>query len=153
MSLKWRAELLFLLITAIVTLLIILPVYLYYGNLYPFYFYNIWFVFLFLLFTRYIFLLRLTPFSHQKMFKLILLFLCIPLFLYFIDGIYEFQRYMDETGFVGISKDDMDEAASMSKYTRYQFLLFGVGTIITFVLLPLRMVVSIWRVTNNKGTV
>ncbi|MBK8632080.1 MAG: hypothetical protein IPN72_00345 [Saprospiraceae bacterium] len=56
-------------------------------------------------------------------------------------------------GFVGISKDDANEASAMAKYARYQYLFFGTGAIMVLVLLPLRMIRSIWRVTNKKSKV
>jgi len=153
MNLKIKAELTFIAITIFITGLIMLPIWNYYGEKYTFYFYNISFIFLFLIAVRYLFILRYTPISHSKLPKLILIFACLPLILYYIDGIYEFNTYLDEVGFVGISKGDPNEAMEMAKYTKTQYLFFGVGAMITLVLMPFRMVVSIWRVTNNKGTV
>jgi hypothetical protein len=153
MKLKLTAEVIFIIITLLLTSLIILPIWNYYGEKYTFYFYNISFVILFFIAFRYLFLLKFTPISHSRAAKLIIIFLCLPLILYYIDGIYEFNRYLDEVGFVNISKSDPDEALNMAKYTRTQYLFFGIATMITLVLMPFRMVVSIWRVTNNKGTV
>lgn len=153
MGLKFTAEAIFIIISILLTCLIMLPIWYYYGEKYPFYFYNISFILLFLIAARYLFLLKYTPLSHSKMIKLVIIFLCLPLVLYYVDGIYEFNRYLDEKGFVNISKSDPDEAMNMAKYTRTQYLFFGVSAMITLVLLPFRMVVSIWRVTNNKGKV
>lgn len=153
MGLKLKAEAIFICITLLITSLILLPVWNYYGDKYTFYFYNISFIILFLLAVRYLFLLKYTPISHNKLAKLFIIFICLPLMLYYIDGIYEFNRYVDEVGFVNISKGDPDEALNMAWYTRTQYLFFGVSTMITLGLMPFRMVVSIWRVTNNKGTV
>ena len=153
MGLKFKAEFIFILISLLLMCLVMLPVWQYYGEKYPFYFYNVSFILLFLLAVRYLFLLRFTPVSHNKMVKLVIIFLCLPLILYYIDGIYEFNRYLDEVGFVNISKGEPDEAMTMAKYTRTQYLFFGVSAMITLVLLPFRMVVSIWRVSNQKGTV
>ncbi|HMP28737.1 MAG TPA: hypothetical protein PKD85_04005 [Saprospiraceae bacterium] len=153
MTLKFKAELIFVLLTSLISVLIMLPIWNYYGEKYTFYFYNTSFIILFLMAMRYLFLLKFTPISHNKIAKLIIIFLCLPLILYYIDGIYEFNRYLDEVGFVDISKGDPDEAMSMASYTRTQYLFFGVSALITLGLLPFRMVVSIWRVTNKKGTV
>ena len=153
MNLKFRAEILFWLITAIVAFFVLQPIWSYYGKGYPFYNTNIPFVIIFLTYTRYIFLLKYTPFSHNKWIKLVLIFLSIPLLLVLVDGIYDFQRYLDETGFVGISHGDPEQILDMAKYARYQYIFFATGAIIVLVLLPLRMVMSIWRVVNNKAKV
>jgi hypothetical protein len=71
-----------------------------------------------------------------------------------MDSLFDFQRYLDEVGFVGISKgNDPDYAASMARYSRYQFIFFGTGAIFVLFVIPIRMVVSIWRVANNKSKV
>ncbi|HPN68455.1 MAG TPA: hypothetical protein PLZ32_03025 [Saprospiraceae bacterium] len=153
MNLKIRAEILFWIITAVITFIVMHPIYNYYGMEYPFYWSNIPFIIIFLTYTRYIFLLKYTPFSQTHWVKIGLIFLSIPLLLVLVDGLYEFQRYLDVMGFVDISKDDANEASSMAKYARYQYLFFGTGAIMVLVFLPLRMIVSIWRVTNKKSKV
>jgi hypothetical protein len=40
----------------------------------------------------------------------------------------------------------------MTQYIRSEFLFFGVGSVIVSILLPFRMIISVWR-TKNKGTV
>jgi hypothetical protein len=153
MSLKIKAELLFILITLVMVALVLYPLYSDYGRRFAFYNYNIAFIFIFLTFTRYIFLLRYTPFSHNKWVKAVLLFLCIPLFILLQDGIYEFMTYIDNGGLITLAMNQASDAShDMAKYTRYQYLFFGAGCLIVLILLPIRMIVSIWRQVN-KGTI
>lgn len=154
MNLNFKAELIFWLITLVIASIVLLPIFQYYGMEYPFYRENIPMIIIFLTYTRYIFLLKYTPFSKIKLVKLLFIFLSIPLFFIFMDSLFDFQRYLDEVGFVGISKgNDADYAASMARYSRYQFIFFGTGAIFVLFVLPIRMVVSIWRVANNKSKV
>ena len=153
MNNKWSLEILWWLITIILTVLIMLPIYTNVGSNYPYYTANVAFIFVFLTFTRYIFLLRYAPFSHSDMVKGILIFIPIPLFFYFIDALYDFQRFLDEEGLVTILGNLNSEAQfQIAKYIQYEKLFFGSGAIITLVLFPIRMIVSIWRV-RNRGTV
>lgn len=149
---KFSIELLSLLVSLLVASMIMLPIYLHFGLDYPFYISNIAFILIFLNFVRYIFLLKYTPFSHSKMVKLILLFICIPILLFAVESFYIFRQFVDETGFYEISpKISASKSQMMAKFTKYQYLIFASGTFITLILIPIRMIRSIWRVTNNKG--
>ena len=153
MDVKWKLEVLWWMITAIIMVLIITPIYTSIGYDYPFYLANVLFVIVFVTFTRYIFLLKYTFFSHNSWIKVFFVFLPIPLFMYFIDSMYDFQKFLDEEGLISImDKLSAKNQISLSKYIQYEKLFFGTGAIITLVLLPIRMIVSIWRV-RNRGTV
>ncbi len=150
---KWTAELFFWLIAIAISLLVMRPIHEYIEKDYAFYTINYIFIILFLSFSRYILLLKYTPFSHNAWIKLILLFSCIPLFLFLIDGQYNFHQMLDEKGLEPIVKSQNPEFRwNIAKYAKYQFLFFSTGTIMTLIIMPVRMVISIWRV-RNKGTV
>jgi hypothetical protein len=151
-SSRWTAELLGILITVIFAGIL---VYILNANIirYHFVIINFLAIALFLTFSRYILLLQYTPFAFNTWMKLILLFGTIPLFFYFIDGIYEFLRMLDEEGIEPyVNSDSADFRWNFAKFTKYQFLFFITGTLCTLIMLPVRMIVSIWRV-RNKGTV
>jgi hypothetical protein len=153
MQSKWTAELFFWLIAIVIALLVMRPVHEYIEKDYEFYTINYVFIVLFLSFSRYILLLKYTPFSHNAWIKLILLFSCIPLFLFLIDGQYNFHQMLDEKGLEPIVKSqNLEFRWNIAKYTKYQFLFFSTGTIITLIIMPIRMIISIWKV-RNKGTV
>jgi len=120
---------------------------------YPFLITNIIYIIVFVTFTRYIFLLKHTFLSHRQVLKPILIVLCIPLFFYLVSELNYFQTYLDERGidsFLGeISYENRPRIAS---FIRNEMILFGVGSIITTVILPLRMILSLWR-WKNRGTV
>lgn len=150
---KFSAEILFILGTLTIAVLFLLPIYQEFGGNYEFYWSNFSFIFIFLMLSRYLFLLKYTPFSHVKWLKVVFIFACIPMFLYLIDGFYNFQRFLDEIGLQEILLDkSSDSAYAVCKYTRTQYLFFAVGGLITMVLFPIRMIVSLWR-QANKDTV
>ena len=154
MKWKWLSEIVFWIFTIAVAVLIMRPIHDYIGKDYPYYFINYIFILLFFTYTRYLFLLRFTPFSHNLWVKLFLLFACIPLFLYLIDGSYDFQRMVDETGIEPlVNSSNLETKFNLARYVKYEFIFFSTGAFITLILLPMRMVASIWRVRNNKGKV
>src|SRR5690606_31204127 len=67
-------------------------------NNYPFLYTNIIYIFVFITFTRYIFLLPYTFFAHWQNFKLTILFLCIPIIFLLIQELNNFQTYLDYNG-------------------------------------------------------
>jgi hypothetical protein len=78
----------------------------------------------------------------------------IPLFMYHLDNLYDFQRYVDENGTISFLKGSTDlDDYSFGKYIKYQFIFFCTGALVTIVLMPIRMIVSFWRTTNTKDQV
>ena len=150
---KVTLELLWWMVTGVLVVLFLLPVFLNIGDRYPFYQSNIVFIVIFITFTRVIFLLKHTLFAHNKMLKLILIFAPIPLFFYSMDALFNFQDFIDKGEHIKmLSQLSPDKAMNISKYIRYEFVFFGTGSILTIFLLPIRMIISIWR-GINKGTV
>ncbi|MEM9549471.1 MAG: hypothetical protein AAGA77_26105 [Bacteroidota bacterium] len=153
MNNKLTLELIWWVASAIIVLLFMLPIINYVGVRFPFYTPNIFFILLFVTFTRYIFLLKHTLIAHKKWIKLVLVFLPIPLFLYSIDALFNFQDFWDKGNHVRMLSHLLpDTAMNLSKYIKYQFIFFGTGTILVLFLFPVRMIISIWR-GINKGTV
>ncbi len=153
MQSKWSVELISWLITALVAALVMIPIHQNFGGNYAFYLTNYINIFLFLTFARYILLLKYAPFSHNSWIKLILLFSCIPLFIFLLDSQYNFLTMLDENGLEPfVLTKNIDTRWEFAKYAKYEFLFFSVGSLMTLIMLPIRMVVSIWRV-RNKGTV
>jgi len=146
-------ELVWWIATAIIVILVLLPILNYVGEDYPYYTSNIFFIALFITFTRYIFLLKHTFIAKQRVLKLILIFLPIPLFFYSIDALFNFQNFVDQGEHIKmLSHLNPDTAIDISKYIKYQFIFFGTGAMLVLFLLPVRMIISIWR-SMNKGTV
>jgi hypothetical protein len=70
-----------------------------------------------------------------------------------MDGTYDFQRMLDEEGLEPlVSSSDLEFRWNLAKYTKYQFLFFSTGSMMLMFILPVRMIISIWRF-RNKGTI
>ncbi len=149
---KFYFELIAFGIALLIAIVLMIPLYNNTIN-YSFYLSNFLFIFLFITFSRYIFFLRFSAFSHNIIFKLIFIFSTIPAAFLLTDAFSSFQTYADTVGLQEFVKHlDGNEQAGMVAYIRNQMLFFGAGSIITCILLSLRFVVSIWRV-RNRGTV
>jgi hypothetical protein len=152
MNNKWVLEALWWLITVVLVTLVLLPIVREIPE-YPFFLINIVSIVVFVTFSRYIFLLKYTFLAQQQMLKVALALFCIPLVFYLISNINAFQTYMDERGVLDfMSHLHPMRIDSLDIYIRSQSLLFGVGSVIAAVLLPFRLVISVWR-NRNKGTV
>lgn len=151
---KLLYELVWWLITAIIAVLVLLPIYNAIGMKYDYYVPNAVFIVVFITFTRWIFLLRYTFFSHIRWIKILLMIAPIPLFFYAMNELYDFQNIVDSTGLKFMMEDlSTDRYLSLLKYVQYEYIFFGSATMIVLFMLPLRMLISIWRVVNKKGTV
>ena len=154
MSPYWKFEFQSLIFIVLFVGMILIPVWMTSGSFYPFYIENIVSIIIFLSFTKYIFLLRFTPFSRMKWVKFAAVFLCIPVFLLLIDNLFDFQRFLDENGTVSFFKGSTDLADyNFGRFIRYQFILFTVGSLVSTVLLPVRLIISFWRVRNTPDQV
>jgi len=108
----------------------------------------------FLTFSRIIFLLANTPYARVKWLRMLLVFLPIPLLLYHVDSLYDFQRYVDEKGTISFFSGSNDMADyDFGRFIKYQFIFFCTGAIVTILLMPVRMIISFWRTTNTPDKV
>ena len=149
---KLYFELIAFAIAFLVAIVILIPLYNNTLN-YTFFLSNFLFIFLFITFTRYIFFLRFSIFSHITIAKLIFIFATIPLAVLLMDAFSVFQEYADTIGLQEFVKHlDADRQSGIVAYMRNQMLFFGAGSILTCVLLAFRCIISIWRV-RNRGTV
>ncbi|MEM8908949.1 MAG: hypothetical protein AAGD05_13975 [Bacteroidota bacterium] len=120
---------------------------------YPFLLTNLVYIFVFITFTRYVFLLQHTFLAHKQVLKAIVIALSIPLIFYLISELNFFQTYLDEQGLEGFMGDiPYENRASIGSFIRNEMMLFGVGSIIIAIIFPFRMLLSLWR-WKNRGTV
>ena len=149
-SIRWQIEIVAFLITGIVVTAVMLPIF---RNVpdFEYQFYNIVSITAFITLVRYIFLLRFTPFARFAPLKAAFVFLAIPLFVFLMDGLSEFQNQLDEDGtYSMVSHLTTSKQLPLSKYIRAEMVFFGVGALIATLILPLRMIQSIWRVLNRN---
>jgi len=145
-----RLEVTWWLITAILAVIIVLPIYLKVGS-YPFLWDNLLFIAAFITFTRLIFFLRYTLIAEKKNIKIILFFLCLLMVFILIQKVNQFQIYIDEKGMESvIGAISYGEKAGLVSYIRKEMLFFGIGSAISAILLPLRLLKSIWHDVNSK---
>ena len=153
MDKKILLEIIWGIVTVIAVILFILPIYNAIGDKYNFYTPNIFYIIVFITFTRLIFLLQHTLIAKNRMLKLAFVFIPIPLFFYTMDSLFDFQNFLDNQDHIRmVDHLSMERAIEILDYTKYQFLFFAIGTFIVLFLLPVRMIISIWR-GYNKGTI
>jgi hypothetical protein len=146
---KLRLELLWWLLTGLLLVLIMAPIYLY-TKIYPFWGINIIYIVSFVTVARYLFLLPTTFLAKIQWLKVVLIFLAIPAIFLLIQEMNRFQVFLDYNepeDLVGLLP--VDTLRTMTRYIRSEFILFGVGSIVALVVLPFRMVISVWRYRNT----
>jgi hypothetical protein len=146
-------ELLWWALTGLFTLLVTLPILL--SPIYfPFWTNNILFVLTFVTTTRYLFLLRFTWMAYLIRIKVVLFFLAIPFVFFLIQEVHAFQVFLDERGMeVIVGELPLERQDSMMAYIRSEYLLFGIGAIVGSVVLPFRLLQSVWLLYNRKDRV
>ncbi len=150
LKLAWKVEGISVLLTGLIIALVMLPIF---RNIPDFRFlvFNIAIIASFFTIVRYIFLLRFTPFSRFAPVKTIFIFLTIPLAIYLIDGLAEFQFYLDDEGtYDMVSHLEINKQVQLSKYIRSEIVFFGVGAILATLIFPIRMIISLWKVRNRN---
>jgi hypothetical protein len=154
MQKQWNFEWLSWAFVLVFCCLILLPVYLKTGTLYNYYGPNIISIVIFLTLCRIIFLLPYTPYARTNWLKMVLIFLPIPLLMMQIGNLYDFQRFLDEEGTIAFFDRSNDlRDYNFGRFIKYQFIFFTVGSIVTLIMLPVRMIISFWRTTNTKDRV
>lgn len=152
-SLFIKLELVWWLLTGILGLGVLYPIYTKVGEAYPFYSSNILFIITFITFTRLIFLLKHSFLANWEKIKIGLITITPILLFYLINELNFFQTYLDEKGVENfLANMPIPERESLRKYITAEMLLFGVGSLIATVVLPVRLLISIWR-ARNRGTI
>lgn len=146
---KLRLEFLWWVLTAALVVLVMAPIYLYTEG-YPFWKVNIIYIVTFVTVARYIFLLPTTFLAKIQQLKVALVFLTIPAIFMLIQEMNRFQVFLDYNepeDLVGLLP--IETSRAMVRYIRSEFILFGVGSVIALVVLPFRMIISVWRYRNT----
>lgn len=119
-------------------------------NNYPFTFSNVLFIATFITLTRHIFLLKYTYLAHANRIKIIIILSTAPFVFYLVTELNYFQTFIDENSidfFLGHLNEPLH--TQLESYIHTEMILFGVGAVIAAVVLPLRLVVSLWRWKNT----
>ncbi len=103
-------------------------------------------------FVRYIFLLRHHWIAASSWFKLIMVFIPIPVFFFLLNSLYDFQAFLDEENIYSIMENlHFGDQQKLGKYIRAEFVFFWAIAFVANALMPFRMILSVWR-KINKGT-
>lgn len=120
---------------------------------YPFLWVNIAFIIIFLSFSRYIFFLKYTYLSKSYIYKLLLLTISGLLFFLLFYSFTNFRNFMDEQGLQSLFEHlSAEENFKLTRYVKGETIFFGVGSILVSAMLPVRLLISVWRQYNNKPT-
>jgi hypothetical protein len=149
MNLKLQLELLWWLITATIVFVIMYPISRDYPSFNHFY-KNILFIVCFVTFTRYIFFLQYTFLAQAQVVKVGLILISILAISSIVLQMNEFQREA-----ANYNIDDLLKTVAQPKreklwsYIKSEIVFFAMGSIIAGIILPIRLVISIWRVKNT----
>jgi hypothetical protein len=146
---KIRLELLWWAFTAILILILYLPLYI--NNIdFPFKYYNWAFIALAVTITRLIFQLKHSFLAYKLALKLLFMFLSVVVVLQVIKGISMLNLFNDENGYYFLFEHlPLEKRYQMAAYVNWQYFLFGIAAAIAAVIFPFRLLVSIFRVTNR----
>lgn len=157
-KLKGKLELVWWIFTLIVLAAIMVPIYNAF-KAYPFWTSNIVAIIVFITYVRLIFLTKHSPIAYNFPIKLFLVFFSLPLTFYLISSLFGFQDFLDTEGQNALMQPELlrkplsaVDGVNLTNFIRKEMLFFTVGSIITSIMMPFRMIQSIWR-TRNRGTV
>lgn len=118
---------------------------------YQFYFNNILFIIVGIVFMRYIFLLKHTFIENKIIIKLILMPIAIFVAIYSYMALNDFIDFYQEYGkYANLQHLPLEKQYSLGDYIFGEYIFFGVIAVITSIILPIRLLISVWRV-YNKG--
>ncbi len=145
-------ELVWIVFTVLLVAAILYPIYSSFTD-YQFLTLNILYIAVFITLTRYVFLFRFVFWSRWQYVKIALIILAIPLLAYLINSLENFHKFMDEVDAnAWMYRVPESDRAELMTYILNEMSLFGVGSIISAVLMPFRLLVSVWR-QRNRGNV
>jgi hypothetical protein len=148
---KWKLELLAWIATALIIILVCLPLYVVDID-FPFTWQNILIIVCFLTFGRYFMLFKFIPFISYTWIRVGFLLALPILFVFLLSINSDFNLFLQNQSLEELMiNEHWNTQKSMSKYIRTEMIFFGTGSIIATILLGLRIVVSLWRTINNKG--
>jgi len=152
MKQKYYLELIWWIITIIAAIVVLFPIYSTLDD-YRFGWINLVYILTFITVSRYIFLLKYTFLARIEYLKIVLIFLCIPAVFLLIQELNLFQTYIDKQGVDALVGElPYGKRESMLAYIRNEMFFFGTGSIVSCIIFPFRLIISIWR-GRNRGTV
>lgn len=150
MNRKILLELIWWIFTILVCFLVLSPI-VFSTSGYHFLRVNILFVVAFITITRYVFLLPHTFLDKLTWLKVILVLTSPIVIFLLVQEVIRFHVFIEENGWEAVfSSPTSAKLDRFNSYVYSEMLLFGVGSVISAVLLPFRMIVSVWRERKKR---
>ncbi|MGB3547260.1 MAG: hypothetical protein WBA17_09815 [Saprospiraceae bacterium] len=147
---RFTLEIIWLIFTALLIVLLLLPVHLYLPA-FPYLLPNAVAIFSAITLTRYLFQLDISWLGNRQGAKIVLVFLLLPLVFYLVQYINYFQLFFDERGpDVLIADLEPVWGKSLDDYLKTEFLFFSVWAVIAGAILPVRLIMHIWKQRNRR---
>lgn len=144
-----KIEILWWLIAAIVAFILILPIKIQLPE-FPFIWENILFVVCFIMLSRYLFFLESTFIAKKQYVKIALVFLAIPFVFFLVAQLAGFRSFVDEGEFnTLLSTYPYKEQLKIEKYIRTEFPIIAMAAIVSAIIFPFRMFMSVFRYRNS----
>lgn len=142
-------ELLWWFVTAVILAGVLFPIFS--GDLsYRFWLLNSLFIVAFVTFTRFIFLTKYTFLASRQVLKVALVFVSVPIVFLLINAMIGFQTILDEDGPDALFfKNNSIHREYLVNYIRSEMVFFGMGSIISGIFFPIKMIISVWRYRNR----
>lgn len=154
-KLSLTLELVFWVVTAVITFGVLRPIFVNFTD-FPFLWQNVLIIIISITYTRYLFLWKHTLFAKSNIVRALILLATIPLVFFMIQNLNGFQTHLDDSGyeaFMDLLKNSLSDERKkgLLHYIRSEFVFFSTAAIAAGVVLPIRIIMSLWRTKNNKG--
>lgn len=144
-SKKWTIELVWWIATFVISALILLPIYL--ANIqFEWFIYNMVYIVGAITLVRYVFTLHYHPFSHSKVFKILMILVVPLLFFPILEGLHSFLEFSDQIGIFTILEHlSFDRQKWYARYIKIEYVLAGVTCFLGVFAMIIKMIRSLWR--------
>jgi len=146
---KLITSLLWVLFTALLIAIVLWEIYS--NNIdYPFYFNNILFIVALMFFVRCIFMIKYSFIENTIFPKLIIMPLGIFMGMYMYMGLNYFIEYYQSNGiYYSVQQFPLEKQYFLGSYIRSEYMFFGIAALVSSIIIPFRMLISVWRVFNK----
>jgi len=150
--LRRKLELIWWGFTLVAVSLVLLPIRLQTPD-YPFYLPNALYIVIFITFARYTFFLKHTFIARMLWPKLLILAGSIILVFILIMSLGDFSNFLSEEGLQTVVGNlTVPRQYALMRYIQSEMIFFGVASVMSAIALPVRMLISIFRM-HNQGTI
>ena len=145
-----RFELLFLLLAAVLSFVLVFPII--QSNVdFPFLAKNIFLAMTAVLLFKHIFLLKFTWLNRFQKLKIAIIPFSIPFILVMVRMLNGFTTFADEMPLADMMQDvPYERQLFLARYIKIEYVAVAVMAISAGIILPFRLLISIWREVNRK---